>query len=66
MACRLDGAKPLSEPMLTYCQVDPKEHISMEFYLNSNIFVQENAFKYVVLEMAVILWRPRCVSSGNL
>ena len=23
MACRLDGAKPLSEPMLEYCQLDP-------------------------------------------
>ena len=33
MACRLFGAKPLFEPMLTYCQLDPKEHISMIFYL---------------------------------
>ena len=24
MACRLDGAKPLSEPMLEYCYFDPK------------------------------------------
>ena len=23
MACRLSGAKPLPEPMLTYCQLDP-------------------------------------------
>ena len=33
MTCRLDGAKPLSEPMLIYCQLDPREHISMKFYL---------------------------------
>ena len=33
LACRLDGAKPLSEPMLTYWQLDRKEHISMKFYL---------------------------------
>ena len=26
MACYLFGAKPLSEPMLPYCQLDPKEH----------------------------------------
>ena len=26
-ACRLFGAKPLSEPMLSYCQLDLKEHI---------------------------------------
>ena len=28
MACRLFVAKPLSEPMLIYCQFDPKEQIS--------------------------------------
>ena len=28
----VDSAKPLSEPMLTYGQLDPKEHISMKFY----------------------------------
>ena len=38
MACRLDGAKPLSEPMLTYCQWDPKEHISRKFYLKFKCF----------------------------
>ena len=26
-----DGAKPLSETMLPYCQLDPKEHISGKF-----------------------------------
>ena len=31
MACCPDGAKPLSEPMLTYCQFKPKEYISMKF-----------------------------------
>ena len=38
MACRLDSAKPLSEPMLTYCEIDPKEHISMKFYLKFKYF----------------------------
>ena len=38
MACRLNGAKPLSELVLTYCQLDPKEHISMIFYLNFKYF----------------------------
>ena len=32
MACRLFGAKPLSEPMQAYCQVEPKEHISVKYY----------------------------------
>ena len=31
MACRLFGTKPLSKPMLAYCQLDPWEHISVNF-----------------------------------
>ena len=38
MACRLISTKPLSEPMLIYCQLDPKEHISMKFYLKFKHF----------------------------
>ena len=30
MACRLFGTKPLPEPMLTYCQLDPWEQTSVE------------------------------------
>ena len=30
MACRLFGAKPLSEPMLAYCQLDIWEQISLK------------------------------------
>ena len=33
MAGHLFGAKPLPEPMLNYCQWDPKEHASMQFYM---------------------------------
>ena len=33
MACRLFGAKPLSEPMLSYYQLDLKGHISVKFHL---------------------------------
>ena len=28
------------------------------------IFIQENAFEYVVCEMTVILWRPECVNKS--
>ena len=38
MACRLIGAKPLSEPMLDYCQLDPCEHISMKILSKYNNF----------------------------
>ena len=31
MACRLFSAKPLSKPMLRYCQLDSKEQISVKF-----------------------------------
>ena len=38
MACHLFGAKPLSELMMVYCQLDPKEPISMKFYLKIKSF----------------------------
>ena len=38
MAWRRPGDKPLSEPMLTYCQLGSKEHISMKFYLKFKYF----------------------------
>ena len=34
MAWRLFGTKPLHEPMLTYCQLDPEKQISVEFEPN--------------------------------
>ena len=62
MACHLVGGKPLSEPMLPYCQLDPKEHISVIFFIqNSEIFIQENPFENVVCEMVAILPRPHGV-----
>ena len=38
MVCLVDGAKPLSEPMMIYCQLDHKEHISMKSYLKFKYF----------------------------
>ena len=38
MACRLSGAKPLSQPMMTYYQLDPAEHISIKYHLKSISF----------------------------
>ena len=38
MACRLIRAKPLSEPMLPYHQLDSKEHISVKFLLKIQAF----------------------------
>ena len=61
MVCRLFGAKPLSQPMLLYCHLDPKKHISGKFYsINSKGLIQENALENVVCKMAAILSRPQC------
>ena len=38
MACHLNSAKPLSKPMLKYCQLDPKENITMKFNLKLKYF----------------------------
>ena len=54
MACRLDGAKPLSEPMLTYCQLDPKEHISMRFHL-----------KFIYSHSRKCVWKCRLRNGGH-
>ena len=63
MAWYLAGTKPLSEPMLAYCQFDLKEHIiSIKFCLKFNAFhIQENAFENVLCKMASILFQPQYV-----
>ena len=58
MACRLFGTKPLPEPMLTYCHLDPQEHTPVDFRTTyKKIFIQENAYEKVVCEMAAIFSR---------
>ena len=42
MACRLFGTKPLSEPMLPYCQLDHKVHISVKFHSKFKRFHSRN------------------------
>ena len=46
MACRLFGAKPLPEPMLTYYQLDPKEQISVKFESRYKKIVQKTPWNY--------------------
>ena len=48
MASRLNAAKWLSETMLNYCPMDPKEHISVKIYFKfkkfqGNTFINESA-----------------------
>ena len=62
MACRLDGTKPFSEPMPTYCQLDPKEHISMEFYLKFKYFHSRKC----VRTCRLVKWRLPCLGLNVL
>ena len=52
MACCLFGTKPLSEPMIC-CQLDPKVHISMKYYLKFKF-----SFKKMPLKTASVKWQP--------
>ena len=60
MACRLDGAKPLSEPMLEIVYSNPRSKLQWNLNQNSYIFIHENAFENVVCEMVAVLFRPQC------
>ena len=62
MACPLAGAKPLSEPMMEYCQSYPLEQNLVKYNQHSYIFIHENVFEYVVCEMSAILSQPQYVN----
>ena len=55
MACRLFDNKPLPDPTLTYCELDPWEHIS-------RIKMQMFSFKKILLKMSSIRLKPFCLS----
>ena len=62
MACRLFGAKPLSQPMLGYYQLDPQQQTSVKFNQYTKVFIHENAPENIVYEMVAILLRGRWVN----
>ena len=55
MACRLVGAKPLSESLLDDCQLDPCEHNSMKFEAKYNNFIDQKG-----------IWKCRLENGGNI
>ena len=61
MTWRLLCAKPLSEPKLDYCQLDPT-YFSETFNQNANFSTEGNAFENVGCEMAAILSQPQGVN----
>ena len=48
--------------MLDYCQLNPKEQVSIKFHLKLKTFPRENAFVYAVCKMTAILSRPQCLN----
>ena len=50
MACRLFGTKPLSKPMLGYCQLDPRNKLQWISKQNTNFFIHENASENIICE----------------
>ena len=56
MACRLFGAKPLSESVLPYHQLDPEEHISVKFYHDLSFHSRK-----CTLKVSSVKWRPFCL-----
>ena len=63
MACRLFGAKPLSKPMQGYCELDPKEHISMNFF---KLKLQTFSFTKLHLKISSAKWWPFCPGADEL
>ena len=63
MACRLFGTKPLSEPMLTYCQLGPEEHISVKFHLKFKSF---HSRKTTWKCLSSAKWEPFCLGLNVL
>ena len=54
MACRLFGAKPLSKPMLGYCQLDHQEQTSVKFKM-----------KYKTFHSRKCIWKYRLRNGGH-
>ena len=60
MTCRMFGAKPLPEQMLTTNLSDPDQPNSMQFKTKYQIFTKENASANVICKMSAILSRLSC------
>ena len=62
MACDLLDAKPLSEPILAYCRLNPSEQTSLEFSLKFKKFHSKKCIWKCCLQK----WRPSCLSLNVL
>ena len=60
MACRLFGTKPLSEQILSYCQLGPQEQTWVHFKYKDEHFLPQKSVKKLVCKAVAILFRPQC------
>ena len=66
MTCCLFGANPLPQPMLTSCQLDPWEQISVKSELNFFLSKWISVWKYHLHDIWVMpgsLFKPLCVNT---
>ena len=61
-ACRLFGAKPLSKPMLSNCQLNPWGQTSVKFFIK----IQNFSFMKMHLKISFAKWRPFCPGGDEL
>ena len=65
MTCRPFGTKPLSKPMLGYCQLDVnwtlRDKLHWNFNQNTKLFIHENVTENIVCEVVATLSRRRWV-----
>ena len=59
---RRTGDKPLSKPVLGYCQLDPSEQTSVKFESKFKTFHSRKCIWNIVCQMAVILSRGRWIN----
>ena len=59
MAGRMFGAHPLSDPMLIYCQMNHKEHISRKFYLKLQSIHPRKLSSNIIWKLEAIFSRPQ-------
>ena len=57
VACRLLGAKPVHQSMLTCCQWHPFQHTPVKFYPETKLIIHNNFIENVVCEMWSIFSR---------
>ena len=56
MACRQVGAKPIPEPLLKYCYLDPQEQTSEKLRSKYGLYINRNAFDNVCEIPAIFSW----------